>query len=369
MFFILNCDYDFITKKYKISRMNTTTKTLLVATPAWRGRVDGLIFVCLLALAATQAAHTPALSAWGISPLVVAIVLGAAYTNLMPGSLPAGWAEGIHLAARRLLRIAVAFYGLRISVQALLGIGLPGLSVAVMMVLGTLGLGVLLGRVLRIDRETALLTAAGSAICGAAAVLAFESTTRAAAHKSTVAVATVVLFGTVSMFLVPVLYHAGWLPFSPVAMGVFIGATVHEVAQVVATASAIDPSVIQAATIVKMARVALLVPLLLILGAWLAWRPAQGGTAATAGRVAIPWFVLGFLALVLVNSSGVIPRPWLETVHALDTFALTMAMAALGLETRLARMREAGPRVLLLAFLLFAWLLVGGYWVTRWVMG
>lgn len=346
--------------------MTTATQSLPTPAPAWRGRLDGLLFVFLLALAATQASHLGWLASWGVSPLVVAIVLGAVYSNVMPGSLPVGWAEGINLAARRLLRIAVAFYGLRISIQELLAVGVPGLTVATVMVLGTLALGMALGRLLRLDRETVLLTTAGSAICGAAAVLAFESTTRAAAHKSTVAVATVVLFGTISMFVYPVLHHAGWLPLDSVALGIFIGASVHEVAQVVATASAIDPAVTQAATIVKMARVALLVPVLLVLGAWLARQASRAGAGST--RAPIPWFVLGFLALVLVNSSGVVPPTWLATIHAADTFALTMAMAALGLETRLARMRQAGPRVLLLALLLFGWLLVGGYWVTRWAV-
>lgn len=337
-------------------------------TPSWRGKFDGLLFVFLLALAAFQLAGLERVAALGISPLVVAIVLGAAYGNLVPGAMPAGWADGIHLAARRLLRIAVAFYGMRLTLQELVAVGGVGLGVACVMVLGTLALGVVLGRLLRLDRDTALLTAAGSAICGAAAVLAFESTTRAAAHKSAVAVATVVLFGSISMFLYPVLYHAGWLPLEGQAMGIFIGASVHEVAQVVATASAIDPEVTHAATIVKMARVAMLAPLLLILGVWLS-RQARHATGGSKARPPIPWFVLGFVALVLLNSTGIVAPQWVARIEVADTFALTMAMAALGLETRVSRMRQAGPRVLLLAAMLFVWLLVGGYFVTSWLAG
>lgn len=344
--------------------MTTVAHSLDSNPPAWRGKADGLLFVLLLALAATQAAQTSWLQGMGVSPLIVAIVLGAAYTNLMPGGLPTDWADGVNLAARRLLRIAVAFYGLRLSLQELMSVGAVGLGVAAVMVLGTLGLGLALGRLLRIDRETALLTAAGSAICGAAAVLAFESTTRAAPHKSAVAVATVVLFGTLSMFLYPVMYHAGWFALDTTALGIFIGASVHEVAQVVAAASAIDPAATHAATIVKMARVAMLVPLLLILGMWLA-RRAPGANEAGAAKPPVPWFVLGFLALVVVNSLDILPMAWMSAIHAADTFALTMAMAALGLETRASRMRQAGPRVLLLALLLFVWLMAGGYGVTR----
>lgn len=240
-------------------------------------------------MAAYQAARLPWLAGAGVSPLVVAIVLGAAYSNLMPGAMPADWSAGVNLAARKLLRIAVAFYGLRISVQELMSVGSLGLAMAVVMVAGTLTLGVAVGRMLRLDRETALLTAAGSAICGAAAVLAFESTMRSAPHKSAVAVATVVLFGTVSMFLYPVLYHAGWLQLDSTALGVFIGGSVHEVAQVVATASAVDPGTTHAATIVKMARVALLAPLLLVMGVWLSRRSrAQAGDAAPTSAPPYP---------------------------------------------------------------------------------
>lgn len=346
--------------------MSAVTQVFSLSPLARQSRLDGLLLVFLLALAAYQAAQLPWLAQAGLSPLVIAIVFGAVYGNVMPDVVQADRAAGVNLAARRLLRIAVAFYGLRISVQELWTIGVAGLAMATVMATGTLALGVALGRMLRIDRETAILTAAGSAICGAAAVLAFESSLRSPAHKSTVAVATVVLFGTVSMFLYPVLYHAGWLQLDSTALGLYIGGSVHEVAQVVATASAIDPETTHAATIVKMARVALLVPMLLILGAWLAHSQRKSAAEGAGGRgsVPVPWFVVGFLLLIIVNSLNILPAKLVENINYLDTFALTMAMAALGLETRMSRMRQAGARVLVLAALLFVWLLVGGYGVT-----
>ncbi|GAA5236190.1 putative sulfate exporter family transporter [Verticiella sediminum] len=334
-----------------------------------RGRLDGLLFVFLLALAAQQVAALPWIAGLGLSPLVIAIVFGAVYGNAMPGQMNADWAAGVNFAARRILRIAIALYGLRISAQELVSVGVPGLGLAASMVVGTLAIGVIVGRLLRLDRETALLATAGSAICGAAAVLAFESSLRSAPEKSAVAVATVVLFGTVSMFLYPVLYHAGWLQMDTAALGLFVGASVHEVAQVVAAASAIDPSVIEAATITKMARVALLVPVLLVLGLWLARRAPAGEEAGAAkGKAPVPWFVLGFLAMIALNSTGVVPQAAIAAINPLVTFALTMAMAALGMETRLSRMRQAGPRVFALAAILFVWLLFGGYALTlAWV--
>ena len=110
--------------------MSATTSFLGAPPQSRRARLDGLLFVFLLAVAAYQAARLPWLAGAGVSPLVVAIVLGAAYSNLMPGAMPADWSAGVNLAARRLLRIAVAFYGLRISVQELMSVGSLGLAMA-----------------------------------------------------------------------------------------------------------------------------------------------------------------------------------------------------------------------------------------------
>jgi len=347
---------------------------------AWREPVNGLIFVALCALAVTQLASLPVIRALGFSPLVVGIVCGMLYGNfLRADTLPAGWGVGVHFAARRLLRIAVAFYGLNISLQQIMAVGLPGIAVSLIVVTGTLLIGAVVGiKLLKLDRDTAILASAGSAICGAAAVLAFEPTLRAAPHKSTVAVATVVLFGTLAMFLYPAMYHLGWLAgFDTQALGVYIGGTVHEVAQVVGAASNIDPATTEVATIVKMTRVALLVPALLIVTVWLrvmgnragdATGNAAGNATARTGKLPVPWFAIGFLALAIVNSLAVLPNAWVAALRQLDIFALTMAMTALGIETRFAQIRAAGPRVLALGLLLFIWLIAGGYAVVWWAV-
>jgi len=332
---------------------------------SWRDALNGVLFVGLLAAAVVQLAGAPLVRDLGFSPLVVGIVCGMLYGNFLRGTMPAGWGAGVHFTARRLLRIAVAFYGLNISIQQIAAVGVPGLVVSTAVVAGTLVLGTVVGmRLLGLDRDTAMLTAAGSAICGAAAVLAFEPTLRAQPHKSAVAVATVVLFGTLSMFLYPVFYRMGWLHFDTQALGIYIGGTVHEVAQVVGAASNIDPATTEVATIVKMTRVALLVPVLLILGLWL--RSRAGEQAGEGGRkLPIPWFAVGFLALAIVNSLDLLGPATVATIRKLDIFALTMAMTALGIETRFAQIRQAGPRVMALGLLLFAWLILGGYALVK----
>jgi uncharacterized integral membrane protein (TIGR00698 family) len=347
-----------------------STTILPIATP-WRDKLNGIFFVGLLAAAVTQLAHLPFLRNLGFSPLVVGIVCGMLYGNFLRGTMPQDWSTGVNFTARRLLRIAVAFYGLNISIQQIAAVGLPGLAVSLAVVIGTLAIGTFVGqRLLGLDRDTAMLTAAGSAICGAAAVLAFEPTLRSQPHKSAVAVATVVLFGTLSMFLYPVLYHAGWLHFDTRDLGIYIGGTIHEVAQVVGAASNVDPATTEVATIVKMTRVALLVPVLLVLGLWLrggrskAHAAADNGHAAGA-RLPIPWFAVGFLALAIVNSLDVLPHDMTALLRQADVFALTMAMTALGMETRFSQIRKAGPRVLALGFILYLWLLAGGYAMVK----
>jgi uncharacterized integral membrane protein (TIGR00698 family) len=203
--------------------------------------------------------------------------------------------------------------------------------------------------------------------------LAFESTLQSKPEKSAVAVGSVVLFGTLSMFAYPLMYRAGWLHLDTLGVGLFFGGTIHEVAQVVGAASNVSPEATHIATIVKMTRVMLLVPVLLVLGVWLARsarRDARSAAASQAGRpsaarkLAVPWFALGFLACVLVNSLHVLPASSTQTLNVLDTFALTMAMTALGIETQIAQVRKAGPRALATGLILYLWLIGGGLALT-----
>jgi uncharacterized integral membrane protein (TIGR00698 family) len=363
------------------SQAKTMTTAHLHAAPhhavsTTRGQLNGILFVALFAAAVTRVAAIPAISGLGLSPLIVGIVAGALYGNALRDGMPASWAAGVNFSARKLLRIAVAFFGLRVSLQEIAQVGLPGLAESVLVVVSTLVIGTWAGmKLMKLDRDTALLTAAGSAICGAAAVLAFESTLQSKPHKSAMAVGSVVLFGTLSMFLYPVLFKAGWLHLDTIGAGLFFGGTIHEVAQVVGAASNVSPEAEHIATIVKMTRVMLLVPVLLAIGLWINRTPRgaaagsqQDGEQSTAPhtprKLAIPWFALGFLGFVVVNSLHVLPEAATQTLNTLDTFTLTMAMTALGIETRISQIREAGPRALTTGLILYVWLIGGGLGIT-----
>ena len=295
----------------------------------------------------------------GISPLIFAILLGLVLGNAWPRLAQGDRQPGLEFCKKRLLRLGVAFYGIHISLQQIAEVGTGALLVDAVMLLSTLGLAYWLGRRwLGLDAPTSLLVGAGSAICGAAAILATEPVVRARPQQTAVAVGTVVLFGTLAMFLYPLLYP--WLGLSPRAMGIYTGATVHEVAQVVAAGSAMGDDVAQTAVITKLTRVMMLAPVLLVLGSWLG---RKSGTRAV--RAPLPWFAFGFIAVVLFNSLVSLPPLWRDLVVQLDTWALTMAMAALGLGTQLGGLRAVGWKPLALAATLFLHLAIGGLIVTH----
>lgn len=325
---------------------------------SWREHAPGLLLAALLGTGAWLLSGLPWLAEWRISALTLAIVLGMLLGNLAGRHLPVALNPGMVLAQKRLLRLGIILFGLRISFQDIAAVGLPGLVLDVIIVTGTLLLGSWAGRRLfGMDRHTALLTASGSAICGAAAVLAVERVIRPEPGKVAIAVATVVLFGTLDIFLYPALYPL--LGLGPDAFGLFTGATVHEVAQVVAVGSAIGPETANTAVIVKLTRVMLLVPVLLLLS----HREARAGGAGA--RMAIPWFALAFVGVSALNSLVTIPPAYKSLLLTLDTLLLATAMAALGVATQFARLRALGTRPLLLALLLFVWLVLAGLLLTH----
>lgn len=319
--------------------------------------LPGLMVALVLGLTALACAQLPQLARWQLSALTCAIVFGMLLGNIARPATLARLRVGMHFSQRHLLRAGVVLYGLRLSFQDVAAIGLPGLLLDLVVVVSTLVLGTWAGRRwFGLDRDTALLTSAGSAICGAAAVLAVERVIKADADKVAIAVASVVLFGTLNIFLYPQMFP--YLGLSEAAFGLYTGATVHEVAQVVAVGSSISPETADAAVVVKLTRVLMLVPVLLVLG----WRESSRGGERV---MVVPWFALGFLGVVALNSLITVPDALRSALLALDTLLLAMAMAALGVDTRLARLRALGLRPLLLAAMLFVWLSVGGYLLVR----
>lgn len=304
--------------------------------------------------------HTQVFSDMGLSALTLAIVIGMVAGNTVFPRVEPYTSEGVEFSKSRLLRAGIVLFGFRVTLQEAASIGVAGIVLDAVIILSVYGLAMFLGqRVLKLDRQTCMLVGAGSAICGAAAVMAMEPVARAQAHKVSVAVATVVVFGTISMFLYPLLYP--YLGLSEHAFGIFIGSTVHEVAQVVAAGNAVGPLAAKVAVVEKMLRVMMLAPFIMLLSWWIQRRRHLSGEDGATGAPGLPWFALGFVAVVGLNSLGVVPQQVAEALVQLSTVLLAMAMAALGLRTHASAIRQAGTAPLALAGMLFIFLLVGGY--------
>ncbi len=346
--------------------MNPSAAALPSPTAAqrWRGRLPGLLLTAAVAATAMGLATLPWLQAHGISTLTLAIVLGIAVGNTFYPRLAAQAGAGVGFAKHWLLRAGIVLYGLRLTFQDIGQVGVGGVLIDALVLTSTFALAWWAGtRWFGIDRGSALLIGAGSSICGAAAVMAAEPVVRGRAEQVTVAVYTVVVFGTLAMFLYPALYQLnlahGWIPMSAQAYGVFTGSTVHEVAQVVAAGRAVSAPAADTAVIAKMVRVMMLAPFLIGLSMLLA-RGRTGAADGQRAKIVVPWFAFGFVAVAGLNSLQLLPAAVVNAAIELDTVLLAMAMAALGLTTHVSALRRAGMKPLLLALLLFGWLLAGG---------
>lgn len=331
--------------------------------------LHGILLIALFSLAAFYLGDMTWATQLSISPMIIGILLGMLYANSLRNNLPETWVPGITFCAKRILRIGIILYGFRLTLQDVTAVGMPAIVTDAIIVCTTVLGGIGLGRLLRIDRSIALLTSVGSAICGAAAVLGTEGAIHAKPYKTAVAVSTVVIFGTLSMFLYPVLYHNGFFALTPEEMGIMTGSTVHEVAHVVGAGNAMGKIVSDPAIIVKMIRVMMLVPVLLIVSWFVAHNP-QGSEAEQTQRkgISIPWFAILFLVVIAFNSFNFLPDTLVSGINTLDTFLLTMAMTALGAETSIDKFKKAGAKPFLLAALLYGWLIGGGYCIVKYLL-
>lgn len=303
--------------------------------------LPGLIFCGGIALLAMAVAPFLPLNA-----LMVALLLGMGYSALR--TPPDTWRPGIVFGMKKVLRLAIILLGLRLSVAEVQQLGWSSVTVILLCVLSTFGITLLLGRGLRLSSKGSLLMASGISICGASAILAADAIIEAEESETVYAVATITLLGTVAMLSYPLLQNL--LQLSQLHYGLWVGSSIHEVAQVVAAGFAQGEATGELATLSKLTRVLLLVPIMLLLAVYQRRQNKQQQRL----QVPIPWFVLGFVAMMLIHPflPGAVTRP----LGVLGQFTLTLSMAALGLETRLDKLRAAGLRPLYLGVLSSLWI-------------
>ncbi|WP_225733389.1 YeiH family protein [Pseudoclavibacter sp. CFCC 14310] len=321
-----------------------------MAPVSWASRVGAV--VPGLAVSAVGMGLALLVSSWlpVLSPMLVAIVLGVLLRNL--GGVHRILEPGIASAAKRVLRIGVVLLGLQLVFGDVLALG-PGMIVVVVAVVGVgIGSSLLVGRWLGMTPNQVLLIGGGFSICGAAAVAAIDGVLDDDRDEEVVtAVALVVIYGTVMIPLLPLM--ASGLGLTEQQTGLWAGASVHEVAQVVAVGGAVGSGALAAAVIVKLARVLLLAPVLTVIG--LQRRLSASGKASaidgthTHRPPIMPLFVAGFIAMVVIRSLGIVPQPVVDVAHTAQTLLLTAAMFALGAGVKLSMIRRLGARPFVLA--------------------
>ena len=321
--------------------------------------VPGLALTAALTGAALWAGSFPAITGAGFSALTLSILFGMVVGNTVYPKIWQPCDGGVIFAKQHLLRLGIILYGFRLTFAQIADVGVSGILIDVLTLSSTFFIACFLGqKVFGLDKHTSWLIGAGSSICGAAAVLATEPVVKAEASKVTVAVATVVIFGTIAIFLYPAMYPllAHW--FTPETYGIYMGSTMHEVAQVVAAGHAVSPDAENAAVIAKMLRVMMLAPFLLFLAARVKQlTPAGNGEKS---KITIPWFAIMFILVAVFNSFHLLPKAVVDMLVTLDTVLLAMAMAALGVTAHVSALKTAGAKPLLMALMLFVWLIVGG---------
>lgn len=323
--------------------------------------VLGVAFAALIATISWALSVTDFATHLHLSALTIAILLGMALGNTIYPKIEVQTISGINFAKTFLLRTGIVLYGFRITLQDIHSVGLNAIVTDAIMLMATFFITCWIGiKLLKIDRQIVQLTAAGCSICGAAAIMAASPVVKAESHKVSVAVALIVIFGTICMFIYPLMYPFLSQFISAHQFGIYIGSSVHEVAQVYAAGSNINATVADTAVISKMIRVMMLAPFLIALSYFL----QKNDSHTQSTKINIPWFAVLFVGVAIFNSFDLLPKTVVNALIQLDTMLLLMAMSALGLTTRFSAIKQAGLKPLLLGALVCVWLIVGGFGVN-----
>lgn len=307
-----------------------------------QGVWPGLFLTAAIAALAYGLRELPGVGAF--SPMILSIIIGIAFHNIV--GTPRRAKEGVTFSLRRILRFAIILLGFQLTAQQIVEVGPIGFAVIVATLVATFAFTTWLGHVMGVDRKLTQLIAAGTSICGASAVIATNTVTKGHDEDVAYAVACVTIFGSIAMFtypLFPALFHL-----DPQAFGLWAGASIHEIAQVVAASFQDGQASGEYGTIAKLSRVMLLAPVVITLGLVAARRQSHSHHGNASVKAPMPWFLVGFIALVGLNSLAVIPPDVKHVIVPVTTFLLSVSLAAMGLETDIMKLKAKGLRPLLL---------------------
>ncbi|WP_446720771.1 YeiH family protein [Mesorhizobium sp. L-8-3] len=311
--------------------------------------LPGVVLSAMAAAVAFSLRELPGIAVF--SPMILAVIAGMVFSNVV--GMPAQAKAGVAFCQRSLLRLAIVLLGFQLTIGQVTSIGAAGIGVVALTLVATFLFTVFLGRLIGVERGLASLIAAGTSICGASAIVAANSVVAGRDEDVAYAVAAITLFGTIAMFLLPAL--APLLDLDQHRFGLWAGAAIHEVAQVVGAGFQYGAAAGETGTVAKLARVAMLAPMLVALG-FCARRSVAGGTGA---RAPVPWFVFAFIGTATLNSVVEIPAEAKAAAATVTTMLLSIGLAALGLQADIGEIRSRGLRPLILA--LSAFLFIAGF--------
>jgi uncharacterized integral membrane protein (TIGR00698 family) len=291
-----------------------------------------------------------------VPPLIIALAIGMA---MQPLSGRPALKAGIEFSGRTLLRVGVALYGARLTLGNLVDGGPLPVLIALAAVAGTITFGAVVARAFGLSRNFGLLTGCATGVCGAAAAMATSAVLPKHENSDRDLAFTVMgvnFISTITMVIYPTLHQA--LGYSPLEMGVFLGGSIHDVAQVAGAGQTLGPSILADSIITKLLRVAFLLPAVTAI----AWWVARSGEKAGEARPAPPVFLFGFLALAALNSLGLVPAEVKAAITQVSSFLIILAIGALGMKTSLLALARIGlaPVMLLVVETIFIGLLVAG---------
>lgn len=308
-------------------------------TAAWARYFPGIAVATAVALAASFIAQR-----YGAPAMLMGLLLGMAFhfLNETPRVGP-----GLEVAAVKALRLGVALLGLRLTMADVASLGWTPVLLVIFAVFATLLFGAVLSRLLGCDRQLGVLTGGSVAICGASAAMAISSVLPKGPDTQRQTLFTIIgvtSLSTIAMVLYPII--GDLLQLNDQEMGVFIGATIHDVAQVVGAGYSVSPATGDLGTFIKLLRVAMLVPVVLMIG--IVFRTKVGAAVDRQKAPAVPLFLIGFIVLFAVNSSGFIPPEVIQPVANLAPVLLLVAIAALGIRTSMQEVITIGMKPVLL---------------------
>ncbi|MNZ44478.1 hypothetical protein D3C78_621100 [compost metagenome] len=301
----------------------------------------GIGLTLVIALVAKFLSGFPFLSIMG--QLVIAILIGIIWRATI--GAPDGIVGGTNFSSKKLLRLGIILLGMRLNLLDIVHAGPKVFLMAVIVIVFTLTVVYGLTRCFNVDKRLGILTACGTAICGAAAVVAIAPQIKAKDDETAIGAAIVAILGTIFTLLYTFLYP--FLGLSPLGYGIFSGATLHEIAHVIAAADVGGAEAVDMAVIIKLTRVALLVPVAIFVGIWSerALRTEQGRETKTSWKsIPIPWFILGFLLVSGMNSLGIVSPSIANGIVLIAYTLIAMAMAGLGLNVDLVSLRRLGMK-------------------------